>query len=84
MEEQKKLNIAMLGHKRIPSREGGIEIVVEELSTRMVKKGQGGTKVFTELLKNAGLESPFGENCLRTVCEAAGNWLDNFDLSALH
>ena len=45
---------------------------------------QGGTKVFTELLKNAGLESPFEENCLRTVCEAAGNWLDNFDLSALH
>lgn len=34
-----KLNIAMLGHKRIPSREGGIEIVVEELSTRMVKLG---------------------------------------------
>ena len=32
-----KLNIAMLGHKRIPSREGGIEIVVEELSTRMAK-----------------------------------------------
>ena len=29
----------MLGHKRLPSREGGIEIVVEELSTRMVKKG---------------------------------------------
>ncbi|MGN0395009.1 MAG: glycosyltransferase family 4 protein [Coprococcus sp.] len=34
-----KLNIAMLGHKRIPSREGGIEIVVEELSTRMVQAG---------------------------------------------
>lgn len=34
-----KLNIAILGHKRIPSREGGIEIVVEELSTRMVKLG---------------------------------------------
>jgi glycosyltransferase involved in cell wall biosynthesis len=34
-----KLNIAMLGHKRIPSREGGIVIVVEELSTRMVKLG---------------------------------------------
>ena len=29
----------MLGHKRIPSREGGIEIVVEELATRMVAKG---------------------------------------------
>ncbi len=35
----KKLKIAMLGQKRIPSREGGVEIVVEELSTRMVKKG---------------------------------------------
>ena len=35
-----KLKIAMLGHKRIPSREGGVEIVVQELSTRMVSKGQ--------------------------------------------
>lgn len=38
-----KLNIAMLGHKRIPSREGGIEIVVEELSTRMVRAGHSVT-----------------------------------------
>lgn len=36
---KKQLNICMLGHKRIPSREGGIEIVVEELATRMVKAG---------------------------------------------
>lgn len=36
---EKPLNIAMLGHKRIPSREGGIEIVVAELSTRMVQLG---------------------------------------------
>ena len=34
-----KKNIAMLGHKRIPSREGGIEVVVEVLSTIMVQKG---------------------------------------------
>lgn len=33
------LKIAMLGHKRIPSREGGVEIVVEELATRMVRQG---------------------------------------------
>ena len=33
------LRIAMIGHKRIPSREGGVEIVVGELSTRMVKRG---------------------------------------------
>lgn len=34
-----KLNIAMIGHKRIPSREGGVEIVVEELATRMATVG---------------------------------------------
>ena len=33
------LKIAMIGHKRIPSREGGVEIVVDELSKRMVDKG---------------------------------------------
>lgn len=33
------MRIAMLGHKRIPSREGGVEIVVDELSTRIVKRG---------------------------------------------
>lgn len=36
---EKPLRIAMLGHKRIPSREGGIEVVVEELSVRMVERG---------------------------------------------
>ena len=34
-----KLKVAMLGHKRIPSREGGVEIVVGELATRMVASG---------------------------------------------
>ena len=33
------MKIAMIGQKRIPSREGGIEVVVEELATRMVEKG---------------------------------------------
>ena len=33
------MKIAMIGHKRIPSREGGVEIVVEELATRLAKKG---------------------------------------------
>ncbi|MCB8817601.1 glycosyltransferase family 4 protein [Desulfosporosinus shakirovi] len=33
------MKIAMIGHKRIPSREGGIEIAVEELSTRLVAAG---------------------------------------------
>lgn len=34
-----ELKIAMIGHKRIPTREGGVEIVVSELSTRLVVKG---------------------------------------------
>lgn len=33
------MKIAMIGHKRIPSREGGVEVVVEKLATRLVKKG---------------------------------------------
>lgn len=37
--QEKPLKIAMIGHKRIPSREGGVEIVVDELSTRLVKMG---------------------------------------------
>ena len=38
-EKAKPMRIAMFGHKRIPSREGGIEIVVEELCTRMAAAG---------------------------------------------
>lgn len=38
-DQKKHLNIVMLGHKRIPSREGGVEIVVEELASRMVAAG---------------------------------------------
>lgn len=33
------MRIGMFGHKRIPSREGGIEVVVEELGTRIVEHG---------------------------------------------
>ena len=37
--KNEQLNIAMLGHKRIPSREGGVEVVVEELAVRMAAAG---------------------------------------------
>ena len=37
--KSRPMRIAMLGHKRIPSREGGVEIVVSELATRMVQLG---------------------------------------------
>ncbi len=38
-ENKESLKIAMVGQKRIPSREGGVEVVVDELSTRYVKLG---------------------------------------------
>ena len=44
---------------------------------------QGGSRVFTELLRNAELESPFEETCLRTVCGTAKTWLENFDLTGI-
>ena len=44
---------------------------------------QGGSRTFTQLLENAGLQSPFDENCLRDVCETARKWLEEFDLSKL-
>lgn len=34
------MKIAMIGPKRIPSREGGIDVVVGRLSRELVKKGQ--------------------------------------------
>lgn len=39
LSKKDQLNIAMVGHKRVASREGGVEIVVSELATRMVQKG---------------------------------------------
>ena len=41
------LNIAMFGHKRIPSREGGIEIVVEEISIRLIRGISDFMQVYT-------------------------------------
>lgn len=38
-EQKKKLHIGMIGHKRVPGREGGVEIVVWELSSRFKKLG---------------------------------------------
>ena len=42
---------------------------------------QGGSRVFTDLLKNADLDSPFDEETLKKVCARAHKWLAEFDLS---
>ena len=43
----------------------------------------GGSMTFTELLKAAGLDSPFEEKCLKDVCEAAKKLLDGMDLTGI-
>ena len=44
---------------------------------------QGGSRTFVDLLKNAGLKTPFDEECLREVCETATDWLANYDLTGI-
>ena len=44
---------------------------------------QGGSRTFVELLKHAGLKTPFDEECLKEVCESATKWLNAFDLSGI-
>lgn len=44
---------------------------------------QGGTHTFTDLLKNAGMQSPFEPDCLTAVCQKAREWLDSFDLEGV-
>jgi hypothetical protein len=39
----KKLNIVMIGQKHVPSRDGGIDVVVGSLAPDMVKKGHSVT-----------------------------------------
>lgn len=63
------LNIAVIGHKRIPSREGGIEIVVSELTKRMADAGhridvynRGGHHVSGQQFENSTPEYKFNSN----------------------
>ncbi len=58
------MKISMLGHKRVPSREGGVEVVVEELSVRMVAAGhevtlfnRGGNHVSGKEFNNQKLDN---------------------------
>ena len=44
---------------------------------------QGGSRTFVDLLKHADLVTPFDEECMKTICEAAKKWLDDFDLTGI-
>ena len=49
----------------------------------MAYTGEGGSKTFTDLLRHAGLDTPFDEACLRAVCAEASKWLSEFDLGGI-
>lgn len=59
---KKALRIAMLGHKRVPSREGGIEVVVGELSSRMSRLGHSVTCYNRKGHHVAGIEFDIEKN----------------------
>ena len=63
VKNKKCLKIAMIGHKRVPSREGGVEIVVGELSSRMAEKGHCVTCYNRKGHHIAGTEFDAKENC---------------------
>ena len=44
---------------------------------------QGGSCTFVNLLKNAGLNTPFDEETLNGVCQVADQWLENYDLTGI-
>lgn len=44
---------------------------------------QGGSRTFVDLLKYADLTTPFDEDCLKEVCDAAKKWLDDFDMTGI-
>lgn len=43
----------------------------------------GGSMVFTDLLKEAGLNSPFDPECLHNIADKAKAFLDNYDLTGI-
>lgn len=58
------MRVAMIGHKRIPGRGGGVEVVVEELSTRLAAMG---VDVTAYNRKSKGEKGPSEYKCVRLV-----------------
>jgi glycosyltransferase involved in cell wall biosynthesis len=71
--ESKRLKIAMIGHKDFPSREGGIEVVVEELAVRMANLGHEVTMYNRGLTKDEPrISSYMGVETRRVLAPKSG------------
>ncbi|MGN0521525.1 MAG: glycosyltransferase family 4 protein [Eubacterium sp.] len=80
----------MIGHKRIPSREGGIEIVVDELSSRLSSRGhevvaynRKGHHVSGKEFETADSEKSYNGITLKTVFTFESSKLNAIVYSAL-
>ena len=51
--------------------------------TYMAYTKLGGSMVFTDLLREAGLESPFDPICLKNICAKAAEFLAEFDMTGM-
>ena len=81
--DKKHLNIAMIGHKRVPSREGGVEIVVGELSSRMAQLGHNVTCYNRKGHHIAGSEFDAQENIISGVTIKEVITIDKKGLAAI-
>ncbi len=79
----KNLKIAMLGHKRVPSREGGVEIVVGELASRMAQLGYSVTCYNRKGHHIAGSKFDTTENSISGVTIKEVITIDKKGLAAL-
>lgn len=78
------MRIAMIGHKRIPSREGGIEIVVEELSTRMAALGHVVTVYNRAGHHVSGRENDVPERTMKEHRGVRMIWIPTFQRKSLN
>ena len=75
------MKIVMFGHKRIPSREGGIEIVVEKLSSGMVKQGHAVTCCNRSGHHVSG--SKYDKDKIRKYSGVSLRWMPTIDIKGL-
>ena len=79
------ITLITLLHKPVHSNFGSIVKMNKEGSWQNYLKlcEAGGSLSFTNLIKLAGLRSPFVDGCLEDVVSKIKNWLDNIDLKKL-
>lgn len=82
IDDMQKLKIAMIGHKRVPGRDGGgVEVVVEEISTRLALRGHDLT-LYNRYRRNDLHPKKYnGVRLINTFTINSKNWMLSFILA---